>query len=230
MRFCRPALLVLVPVWILAWSLPTAAQRVPILPGGARPTKAVRSLKEIRQDQMVRQRWDMSCGSAALSTVLTYDYGDPTPETAVVVWILRRTDPVRVRSRGGFSLLDLKRFVQFRGYEAEGYASLSLKELAQFPSAIVPVRIKKYDHFVVFRDLVGDRVVLADPAFGNLTMDRERFVRIWKNGIGFIVLPQGESASVGASVAPEDLPLPDVSTVYRSLHANGVLPPLRRSR
>src|SRR5674476_804769 len=85
--------------------------------------KNIRTLKEIRGEGVVRQRWDMSCGAAALSTVLTYDFNDNTPETAIVVWILHRTDPVRVRARGGFSLLDLKHFAQARGYHAEGFRS-----------------------------------------------------------------------------------------------------------
>jgi hypothetical protein len=29
--------------------------------------------------------------------------------------------------------------------------------------------------------------VLADPAFGNLTMSASRFVELWKDGIGFVV-------------------------------------------
>ncbi len=85
----------------------------------------------------------MSCGAAALSTLLTYEFKDNTPETAIVVWILHRVDPVKVRARGGFSLLDLKRFAQARGYHAEGYAGMSIEELVSQKSAvIVPIRLK----------------------------------------------------------------------------------------
>ena len=34
---------------------------------------------------------------------------------------------------------------------------------------ILPVRFKGYDHFIVFKALLGDRVLFVDPAFGNLT-------------------------------------------------------------
>ena len=68
----------------------------------------------------------MSCGAAALSTVLTYDFKDPTPETAIVVWILHRVDAARVRARGGFSLLDLKHFAEARGYHAEGFSGMTI--------------------------------------------------------------------------------------------------------
>jgi hypothetical protein len=88
---------------------------------GVQGSKNIRTLKEIRDEGVVRQRWDVSCGAAALSTVLTDDFKDPTPETAIVVWILHRVDAGRVRSRGGFSLLDLKHFAEARGYHAEGF-------------------------------------------------------------------------------------------------------------
>jgi hypothetical protein len=57
---------------------------------GVQGSKNVRTLKDIRGEGVTRQRWDMSCGAAALSTVLTYDFKDPTPETAIVVWLLHR--------------------------------------------------------------------------------------------------------------------------------------------
>ncbi len=77
---------------------------------GVQGSKNIRSLKEIRDEGVVKQRWDVSCGAAALSTLLTYDFKDNTPETSIVVWILHRVDAGRVRARGGFSLLDLKHF------------------------------------------------------------------------------------------------------------------------
>src|ERR1700745_4427967 len=67
---------------------------------GVQGSKNIRTLKEIRGEGVVRQKWDVSCGAAALSTVLTYDFKDPTPETAIVVWILHRVDAGRVRARG----------------------------------------------------------------------------------------------------------------------------------
>jgi len=152
--------------------------------------KTVRSLKDIRGEGVVRQRWDMSCGAAALSTLLTYEFKDNTPETAIVVWILHRVDPVRVRSRGGFSLLDLKHFAQARGYHAEGYTGMSIQELAlQKTAVIVPIRLKGFDHFIVVRQIVDGRVIVADPGFGNLTMRVDRFQSLWKGGIVFVVHP-----------------------------------------
>lgn len=184
----------------------------------ARGEKLIRTLKDIRNEGVVRQRWDISCGAAALSTLLTYDFKDNTPETSIVVWILHRTNPALVRARGGFSLLDLKHFAQARGYTAEGFSDMSLQELAsQMSSVIVPVRLKGFDHFVVVKGIIGDRVFLADPGFGNVTMKVNRFVEIWKNGIVFIVHPPDERMQVPKTISASARILPDETLISRSI-------------
>ena len=197
---------------------PGSAGAVGFEAGGVRLQAQVEPLMEIRNAGVVRQRWDYSCGSAALSTVLTHHLGDPTTESAVVVSILRRTDPVRVRSRGGFSLLNLKQYLARRGYGSAGYAELSLSDLEEFEvPPIVPVQLKGYDHFVVFRGRYGDRVVLADPAFGNLTMSAERFQELWKNGIAFVVIDVERQDTSGASFDKGLLPFSNLPAVQHIL-------------
>lgn len=143
----------------------------------------MRSLLEMRRDGVVVQDWDLSCGAAALATLLTYQHGDPVPEKTIAEAMIRRdvylADPDRLRRRQGFSLLDLKRFVERRGYRGSGFGRLDLDGLIDLAPAILPVRLNGYDHFVVFRGLMGDRVLLADPAFGNRTMRVERFMAAW---------------------------------------------------
>jgi predicted double-glycine peptidase len=180
--------------------------------------KSIRSLKEIRGEGVVRQKWDMSCGAAALSTLLTYEFKDNTPETAIVVWILHRVDPVKVRARGGFSLLDLKRFAQARGYHAEGYAGMSLEELAsQKTSVIVPIRLKGFDHFIVVHRIVNGRVIIADPGFGNLTMKVDRFQRLWKEGIVFIVHPPTDLMLTEKHPTIASRTIPDETIIQREI-------------
>ena len=43
----------------------------------------IRSLQEIRHEGVVIQKWDTSCGAAALATVLTYSLNDPVSEREV---------------------------------------------------------------------------------------------------------------------------------------------------
>jgi predicted double-glycine peptidase len=152
----------------------------------------VRSLLEIRQDRVVIQQWDLSCGAAALATVLTYSLGDRVSEREIGQAMLRSTEPLRVKVRGGFSLLDMKRFAESRGFSADGYRDLSLEELLELESPIVPIVVHGYPHFVVVRGMRDGDIALADPAFGNRTMKREAFTAAWREGIGFVVHRRGD--------------------------------------
>ena len=150
-------------------------------------TEPVRSLLEMRQDGVVVQQWDTSCGAAALATVLTYGLKDPVSEKTVAQGMLRRTDPLRVKVRGGFSLLDMKRYVETRGYSAAGFRNVSLEELLGMQSPIVPIDEYGDPHFVVVRGLRDGQLDIADPAFGNRMMSVERFRAAWTDGIAFVV-------------------------------------------
>lgn len=197
--------------------------------GDLRGHTKIRSLHEIRQAQTIRQRWDYSCGSAALATILTHHYGDKTSEAVVITSILSIANPVKIKARGGFSLLDLKRFVESRGYEGKGYAGLTMEELTSFDlPAIVPIQARGYDHFVVFRGVRGNRVVLSDPAFGTVTMKVDRFLNVWKGGVGFFVLRPGfEPPSGGLEPKAEEILVPDGGGIGRAL-AIGTTPLTRR--
>jgi predicted double-glycine peptidase len=155
---------------------------------GPRPPRhAVRSLAEIRHERVVMQKWDLSCGAAALATLLTYDLGDAVTERAVAGAMLRRTDPLKVRVQGGFSLLDLYEYVERRGHAPAAFGQLSLEQLQDLAPAIVPVRVHSFDHFVVFRGVRRSGVEFADPAYGNRTMPVAEFERAWKQKVAFVV-------------------------------------------
>jgi predicted double-glycine peptidase len=190
-----------------------------------RVRKGIRTFQQIRQAATIRQKWDYSCGSAALATILTHHYGDKTSEAVIITSILHVTDPVKIKSRGGFSLLDLKKFVRSRGYEGKGFAELTLDELIGLDApAIVPIRMRGYDHFVVFRGILGDRVVLSDPSFGTVTMRSEQFLQIWNGGIGFIVIrPGSEKPQNGLKPRMEEVLAPDAPSIAR-LAAVGAVP------
>jgi hypothetical protein len=161
--------------------------------GGRRP---VRSLLEMRRDHTVIQEWDLSCGAAALATILTYQHDDPVPEREIAKALMGREEylahPTLVRIRQGFSLLDLKRYVDQRGYEGVGFGRLTLEDLIERAPIMVPVNFTGYNHFVIFRGVLGDRVLLADPAWGNRTMSKRKFENAWLTypeigKVGFVV-------------------------------------------
>jgi predicted double-glycine peptidase len=150
----------------------------------------VRTLAEIRHEGVVIQKWDISCGAAALATLLTYDLHNPVTERQVATAMLHRTDPIRVRTRGGFSLLNMQEYAEARGYQADGYGQLTFADLPNLLPAIVPVEFHGYDHFVVVRKIQQDQVFFADPAYGRRAISTSDFKAAWKNKIAFVITPK----------------------------------------
>ncbi len=155
-------------------------------PGALQAGGLVRSLAEIRYQNVIPQKWDLSCGAAALATLLTYDLADPVSEKAVATEILRKRDPSKIRKQGGFSLLDLQEVAVARGYEADGYGNLTITDLASMLPAIVPLELSRGDHFVVVRQIGSDDVVFADPAFGNRRLSTTAFAGFWVQKVAFV--------------------------------------------
>ncbi len=162
----------------------------------AQDHRPVTSLLEIRKQNVTTQEWDLSCGAAALATILNYQHGDPVSERDIATRMMGRAEylenPMLVRYRQGFSLLDLKRFVDGRGYNGVGLGQLTFEHIVARAPMIVPINVYGYQHFVVFRGTLGNRVLLADPAFGNRTMLRSEFENAWLafaevGHVGFIV-------------------------------------------
>jgi uncharacterized protein len=167
----------------------------------------IKTLLEIRHQNVVVQKYDLSCGAAALGTLLNFQFGDRVTEQEINLGMIRRKEyiehPELVRVRQGFSLLDMKQFVDSHGYEGIGYGQLEMDDLIKLAPIIVPVSPVGYNHFVVFRGVLRDEVLLADPAYGNRTMSREKFERIWIDfpelgKVGFIVTRNGKPAPPGA--------------------------------
>lgn len=163
---------------------------------GAETRRPVQSLIEMRHENVVLQQWELSCAAAALATVLRYQHGEPVTERSVALGLIDRpaylANPALVALRQGFSLLDMKRFVDARGYTGVGLGQMTLDDLIENAPIIVPVEVRGYPHFVVFRGVARDRVLLADPAFGNLTMSRQKFLSAWADygevgRVGFVV-------------------------------------------
>lgn len=187
----------------------------------------VKSLLEMRHDGAVVQQWDLSCGAAALATLLNFQYGDAVTEREVATGLIRRKEyidnPDLVRWRQGFSLLDMKRFVETRGYVGVGYGKLQLDELNALAPIIVAINPIGYNHFVVFRGIVGGNVLLADPAFGNRTMTLEKFARVWIDfpvfgRVGFIVTRDGKPAPPGRlAPRPDQLVAPSAEALRQVL-------------
>ena len=173
-------------------------------------TQRVLSMIENRHQNIVLQQWELSCAAAALATILRYQYGLPATEHSVALGLINRkaylSNPDLLRIRQGFSLLDLKRYVDNLGYEGLGLGQLTLPDLIERAPIIVPVILQGYPHFVVFRGATSNSVLIADPAFGNVTMPIYKFINGWIkykdiNHVGFVVTESGTLAPPGKLTA-----------------------------
>lgn len=155
--------------------------------GGVLLEKDIDSIKEKNDLNVVSQKYDYSCGSAAMATLLSY-FGETVEEREIIDEILSIGDLEKIVKRKGFSLLDLKRFAEGRGYKAEGYRADLLYDLKKLElPVLLPILINDYKHFVVFRGISGDRVFLADPARGNVTLPFYQFEEYWFENIFLVV-------------------------------------------
>jgi len=162
--------------------------------------KPVRNLKQIKRQNIVSQTHDFSCGPASLATLLSFYFRDKVTEAQVIKHLLLTTDIYKVKAKKGFSLLDLKNFAKHRGYKVTGY-KMDLEFLVELNQPVlIPMNIKDYSHFVIFRGLQGDRVFVADPALGNMTMKIGRFLEIWRDGIGLVVTKPNKKVKAGPLV------------------------------
>src|SRR5450755_4730462 len=158
---------------------------LPFQIGGAYSVPAT-SIKEARFSAMVRQQYDFSCGSAALSTLLTYHYRFPVTEQTVFEEMFAQGEQEKIKQEG-FSLLDMKRYLEAHGYEADGFEA-PLDQLASTGiPAIVLINDSGYNHFVVIKGIRDQRVLIGDPSGGTRAMTQEKFESIWVNQILFIV-------------------------------------------
>lgn len=239
--FTRRALLCLLLILIgqVAVTPAYSASKVGVRVNGLRFNPGIESMVELRWKTLTRQGWDMSCGAAALSTLLIYHHGRDFSEMAITLTILKNSDPAVVRARGGFSLYDLKRFVRAVGLDGLGYGEMTLDDLELFDlPAILPIRINNFDHFVIFRKRVGDHVMLGDPAFGNISLPIARFEKMWKSRIAFYVatsteketMAQLERAESRSPLSPEimEMAIPDLDYGNRILSRIPTLPLTRR--
>jgi hypothetical protein len=190
-------------------------------------TAPVTSFVELRYKNMVRQSNDVSCGAAALATILDYFYDETVTEDSVMDGIMATVSNVSEKDKieqEGFSLLELKRHAETLGYVSNGYRLDDVQRLARLPVPVIAlVNVRGYNHFVVIKGVREEKVYLADPAFGNSTRPVSGFGQEW-NGIILVVLhPTKEGNSTFAMDTRPTAPRNQVLSILERL-APGVRP------
>lgn len=191
---CMPTLVAIQAVVLAALCVLSPASRAqsavdlgPLTGPNAAPIrKQMRTLRDLRYRDLMPQRFDFSCGSAALATLLQYGYGIETSETELIKKMLVGADANEV-VRNGFSMLDMKRYVESIGMRGHGFkVDVDALYRLQMP-VIALLDLKGYKHFVVVKGADAGRVFIADPALGHRVMPEADFVGGW-NGVVLAVV------------------------------------------
>ncbi len=184
----------------------------------SRNHREVVSIKPAVESQfkgIVRQAYDYSCGSAALTTLLNGHVGTQLNELQTMEGLLRFGEYERIVERRSFSLLDMKRFVTAIGFESGGYRGEFSDLIKQDQPAIVPITYAGFKHFVVYKAYKDGRVYVADPALGNISFDEERFKQIWDNNTLFLIQVPKEQQKDLLALQDSDLRHVEDATVNR---------------
>lgn len=152
----------------------------------------VMSWWEIPFRSVVRQRYDFSCGSAAVATMLTHHYGRPTGEQEPFKAMWRKGDTEMIR-KVGFSMFDMKSYLNSLGYTAEGFR-LKMGDLQKIKRPlIVLIDLNGFKHFVVIKGISKDRILTGDSVLGLTQYSLTDFEKMW-NGIALAIVktPTGQ--------------------------------------
>lgn len=151
--------------------------------GGGLFNVPVKSIVEMRFENVVQQNYDLSCGAAALATLLTYFYQDEHAEQQIIETVFEYGDAEKI-SREGFSMLELKHYAERAGYVSQGYRIDDVQNLERIKIPYLALtNTQGYNHFVVVKGVSDGKVHMADPAFGNRSQSIESFKAGWNNVI-----------------------------------------------
>ena len=144
-------------------------------------SKHIKSWIEFKNENLTRQKYDYSCGSASLSTILKYYYGLNVSEQDILNTILKsnvlNTKDYKKFEDSDFSLsfLDLVSFIKSKGFKGLGLA-LDLEALSKLKAPVILfVKIRKNEHFTIYKSMDKNYVYLADPSFGNIKIRISKF-------------------------------------------------------
>ncbi len=159
--------------------------------------QTIRSWQSLRDDRVVKQQLDYSCGAASVATILREFYGLDVSEADI---LSRLTDD------GRYSFADLAAVVQHWGLAGGGIA-LGFNKLTELKvPAIAYVLHRGQDHFTVISGVnpATGVVSVADPSWGNRRFKAHQFRRMWEvrdeegaEGRLLLIVPRNQATAEG---------------------------------
>lgn len=167
-------------------------QPIALSTGALHFKKPVKTWKDFLEQNIVMQKFDYSCGAAALATLMQSYFQDDITEKDILEDIVKKLNKEDFgdRKEKGLSLLDLKEFAERSGYQAMG-VKLKFSALPQLLGPVlVYLETSEYKHFAILRGIKEDRIFLADPSRGNIRLSVFEFAKEWP-GIALVLGKKG---------------------------------------
>ena len=135
------------------------------------PNIKITSWKTQRDQDIVKQAQDFSCGAASIATVLNGFYGKKVTEKQILD-IMNKKD-------GKASFDDMEKALVTLGFKGKGLA-VSFDTLTQLKVPVIAyIKHRKSDHFTVISGISSDLVQISDPTLGKKTLNKYQFMKMW---------------------------------------------------
>lgn len=164
-----------------------------VLPLLLRADFIVKSYQELKNQRVIRQTYEESCGASALATLINLIDDKHFSELDLLKTMSQKelyTDMV--------SFADLNEAVKQLNYESKPYQINKelLDELTNIPLLVKIEEDPRYPHFVVIINHKGDFLQVLDPSHGEYISSKAEFYSIWdrynKGGYALIIAPKKE--------------------------------------
>ncbi|EAI6709960.1 peptidase C39 [Campylobacter upsaliensis] len=151
----------------------------------------VKSYQEIKNEKVIRQNYEESCGAASLATLINILDDSNLTESDLLKAMSGQqlyTDMV--------SFADLNDAVKKLGFQSKSY-KIDRKILESIMSVPILVKIEddpRFPHFVVIINHKGNYLQIFDPSYGEYISSKREFYSIWdrynKGGFALIINPK----------------------------------------
>ena len=162
---------------------------------GLAPADTITPWRALRDERVVKQNLDYSCGAACVATILREFYGLDVAEADILA---------RIAQDGRYSFADLAAVVEVWGLAGGGIA-LSFDKLMELKvPAIAYLQYRGRDHFTVVRGVspATGVVRIADPSWGNRKLKAHQFRGMWETrgeagleGKLLLIVPRSEATA-----------------------------------
>lgn len=153
----------------------------------------VKSYQELKNERVIRQNYEQSCGASSLATMINLIDDENLSEFDVLKLMSEqelKTDMV--------SFADLETVLSKLGYENKSYKinKENLDKLINIPMIVKIEDDPRFPHFVLIINYKGDFLEVLDPSHGEYISSKREFLRLWdrynKGGFALLIKPKKE--------------------------------------